>query len=71
MVIMDELNKQTKSSTQFQAKHEGGKNDFDVCVVLYKGNYEQKNNPEDIDFRWKQKFTDKSQLDIESAWGNV
>ncbi len=69
MVIMDELNKQTKSSTQFQAKHDGGKNDFDVCVVLYKGNYKQRNNSEDIDFRWGSKFVDGNQLDIESAWG--
>lgn len=71
MVIMDELNKQTKSSTQFQMKHDGGKNDNDVCVVLYKGDYKQKNNPEDIDFRWTRKFVDKSQLDIDSAWGNT
>jgi len=71
MVIMDELNKQTKSSTQFQARHDGGKNDYDVCVVLSKGDYKQKNNPEDIDFRWTQKFVDKSQLDIESAWGDI
>lgn len=71
MVIMDELNKQTKSSTQFQLKHDGGKNDFDVCVVLYKGNYKQKNNPEDIDFRWTRKFVDGNQLDIESAWGDI
>lgn len=69
MVIMDELNKQTKSSTQFQMKHDGGKNDYDVCVVLYKGNYKQKNNPEDLDFRWGSKFVDGNQLDIESAWG--
>ena len=71
MIIMDELNKQTKSSTQFQAKHDGGKNDYDVCVVLFKGNYKQKNNPEDIDFRWGAKFVDGSQLDIDSAWGNI
>jgi DNA modification methylase len=71
MVIMDELNKQTKSSTQFQAKHDGGKNDYDVCVVLFKGNYKQKNNPEDLDFRWGSKFVDGNQLDIESAWGNI
>ena len=69
MIIMDELNKQTKSSTQFQMKHDGGKNDYDVMVVLFKGNYKQKNNPEDIDFRWGAKFVDGSQLDIESAWG--
>ncbi len=69
MVIMDELNKQTKSSTQFQMKHDGGKNDYDVCVVLTKGNYKQKNNPEDLDFRWGSKFVDGNQLDIESAWG--
>ncbi len=71
MIIMDELNKQTKSSTQFQAKHEGGKNDFDVCVVLAKGKYERKNNPEDIDFRWGATFVDSRQLDIESAWSYV
>lgn len=69
MIIMDELNKQTKSSSQFQAKHEGGKNDYDVCVVLYKGKYQQKNNPEDIDFRWGATFVDGRQLSIESAWG--
>lgn len=70
-VIMDELNKQTKSSTQFQAKHDGGKNDFDVCVVLYKGKYERKNDPEDIDFRWGASFVDGEQLSIDSAsvWG--
>jgi len=68
MVIMDELNKQTKSSTQFQAKHEGGKNDFDVCVVLFKGKYQRKNNPEDIDFRWGATFVDGTQLSIQSAW---
>lgn len=67
-IIMDELNKQTKSSTQFQAKHEGGKNDFDVCVVLTKGNYKQKNDPEKIDFRWGARFTDGRQLSIEDAW---
>jgi hypothetical protein len=71
MIIMDELNKQTKSSTQFQAKHDGGKNDYDVCVVLFKGNYKQKNNPEDLDFRWGAKYVDGSQLDIESAWGDI
>ena len=69
MIIMDELNKDTKSSSQFQAKHEGGKNDYDVCVVLTKGNYERKNNPEDIDFRWSAKFTDGRQLSIDDAWG--
>ncbi len=69
IIIMDELNKQTKSSTQFQAKHEGGKNDFDVCVVLYKGKYQRKNKPEDIDFQWSQTFADSKQLSIESAWG--
>lgn len=69
MVIMDELNKQTKSSTQFQAKHDGGKNDFDVCVVLTKGKYERKNNPEDIDFRWGAQFNDSRQLSIDTAWG--
>ena len=71
LIIMDELNKQTKSSTQFQARFDGGKNDFDVCVVLFKGNYVQKNKPEDIDFRWTAKYVDKSQLDIETAWGNI
>jgi len=69
MVIMDELNKSTKSSSQFQSKFDGGKNDYDVAVVLYKGNYEMKNNPEDIDFRWRSKFVDDKQKDIESAWG--
>lgn len=71
MVVMDELNKQTKSSTQFQAKHEGGKNDFDVCVVLYKGKYERKNDPEDIDFRWGATFVDGTQLSIQSAWERI
>ena len=70
MIIKDELNKQTKSSTQFQAKHEGGKNDYDICVVLYKGNYKRKNDPESIDFRWASKYSDSKQLDVESAWGN-
>lgn len=69
LIIMDELNKDTKSSTQFQAKHAGGKNDFDVCVVLTKGKYERKNDPEDIDFRWGASFVDSEQLSIESAWG--
>ncbi len=69
MIIMDELNKQTKSSTQFQARHEGGKNDYDVCVVLFKGGYQRKNNPEDIDFQWSQTFADSKQLSIEYAWG--
>ncbi len=68
-IIMDELNKDTKSSSQFQAKHEGGKNDYDVCVVLYKGEYQRKNNPEDVDFRWGAKFADGRQLSWESAWG--
>lgn len=68
MVIKDELNKDTKSSSQFQAKQDGGKNDYDVCVVLYKGNYKIKNNPEDIDFRWGSTFVDNRQLSIESAW---
>jgi intein/homing endonuclease/DNA modification methylase len=69
LVIMDKLNKDLKSSSQFNSKQGGGKNDYDVCVVLYKGKYERKNNPEDIDFRWNAKFTDNEQTDIESAWG--
>ena len=69
MVIMDELNKTVKSSTQFQAKHEGGKNDYDVCIVLYKGNYVMKNKPEDIDFRWGAKYMDKRQRGIDDEWG--
>lgn len=69
IIIMDELNKQTKSSTQFQAKHDGGKNDYDICVVLFKGRYQRKNKPEDIDFQWSQTFADSKQLSIESAWG--
>lgn len=69
MIVKDELNKQTKSSSQFQAKHEGGKNDYDVCVVLTKGNYIQKNDPEKVDFRWNSKFTDNKQLSLEDAFG--
>jgi len=69
MVIMDELNKQVKSSTQFQMKHDGGKNDFDVCVVLHKGNYQRKNDPENIDFRWNRRFVDSRQKSIDEAWG--
>jgi len=69
LIIMDELNKDTKSSSQFQAKHEGGKNDFDVCIVLYKGNYQRKNDPEKVDFRWGAKFADSRQKSIEEAWG--
>jgi DNA modification methylase len=69
MVIMDRLNVDTKSSSQFNVNEGGGKNDYDVCIVLYKGKYEIKNNPKDIDFRWKQRFADSSQRDIEAAWG--
>lgn len=69
MVIMDELNKQTKSSSQFQMKHDGGKNDFDVCVVLYKNKYQRKNDPANIDFRWNREFVDSRQKSIEEAWG--
>lgn len=69
VIIMDELNKDTKSSSQFNLKQGGGKNDYDVCVVLYKGNYRRKNNPEDVDFRWGATFVDNDQTDIESAWG--
>lgn len=69
MIIMDELNKDVKSSTQFNLKQGGGKNDYDVCVVLYKGKYELRNDPENIDFRWGAKFVDGKQLDIVSAWG--
>lgn len=68
LIIMDELNKQTKSSSQFQAKHEGGKNDMDVVVVLYKGNYQRKNDPEKVDFRWGAKFSDSRQKSIDEAW---
>lgn len=68
MVIMDELNASTKSSSQFNAKQGGGKNDYDVAVVLYKGGYQRKNNPEDIDFRWGAKYTDPNQKNIEDAW---
>lgn len=69
MVIMDELNKKTKSSTQFSAKAGGGKNDYDVAIVLYKGSYVQKNKPEDIDFRWGANFVDKRQRSIDDSWG--
>ena len=69
LVIMDELNKAVKSSTQLQAKHKGGKNDFDVCVVLTKGKYQRKNDPENIDFRWTRRFVDNKQRSIDDAWG--
>lgn len=68
IVIMDELNVATKSSSQFGQKHGGGKNDYDVCVILYKGDYQRKNDPESVDFRWGAKFCDGEQLSIESAW---
>lgn len=68
MVIMDELNKDLKSSSQFNTKQGGGKNDYDVCIVLFKGNYKMKNNPENIDFRWGSKYVDNMQLNIEDAW---
>lgn len=68
LIIMEELNKQTKSSSQLQARYKGGKNDFDVCVVLYKGNYERKNDPEQIDFRWGSSLVDDKQLSIDFAW---
>ena len=68
MVIMDELNASTKSSSQFNAKQGGGKNNYDVCIVLYKGNYVMKNNAENIDFRWSTKYTDPHQKNIEDAW---
>lgn len=68
MVIMDQLNKDTKSSSQFQMKHDGGKNDYDVCIVLYKNNYKIKNNPENVDFRWGAKFKDSGQSDIDTLW---
>ncbi len=69
MVIMDKLNVDTKSSSQFNIQEGGGKNDYDVCIVLYKGNYKMKNNPGDIDFRWNQKFADRGQKTIEELWG--
>ncbi len=53
MVIMDELNKNLKSSSQFNSKQGGGKNNYDVAVVLYKGKYVRKNDPENIDFQWR------------------
>lgn len=68
LVIMDELNKDTKSSSQFQSKYDGGKNDYDVVVVLYKGLYERKNDPEKVDFRWGAKFADSRQKNIIDAW---
>ncbi len=52
MVIKDELNKDAKSSSQLNQKQGGGKNDYDICVILYKGKYQRKNDPESIDFRW-------------------
>lgn len=69
MVIMDRLNVDTKSSSQFQSKFGGGKNQYDVCVILYKGNYKRKNDPSEIDFRWGAKFKDDRQKSIEEAWG--
>jgi len=70
IIIMDELNADTKSSSQFQEKHGGGKNQYDVCVVLYKGNYQRKNDPESIDFRWGSKYADSKQKSIDDAWGS-
>lgn len=69
IVIMDELNVATKSSSQFNKKEGGGKNDYDVCVVLYKNKYQRKNDPEHIEFRWRAKFADGRQKSIEEAWG--
>jgi DNA modification methylase len=68
-IIMDKLNSAAKASSQYNKVTGGGKNDYDVCVVLYKGNYVMKNNPEDIDFRWSAKYADRSQRSIEEAWG--
>ena len=68
MIIMDQLTSSVKASSQFNAKQGGGKNDYDVAVVLYKGNYKRKNNPEDIDFRWSTNYVDSKQLNIEDAW---
>lgn len=67
-IIMDRLNASVKSSSQYNAKQGGGKNDYDVCVVLTKGDYKMKNDPEEIDFRWSEKFLDKRQKSIEEAW---
>lgn len=69
MIIMDKLNTAIKASSQYNNKTGGGKNDYDVCIVLYKGNYKLKNDANDIDFRWSNKFTDKSQKNIEESWG--
>lgn len=69
MVIMDKLNVDTKSSSQFNINEGGGKNDYDVCIVLYKGKYRMKNDPEHVDFMWSKKFADKNQKNIEDAWG--
>lgn len=69
LVIIDELDKSQKSSSQFSQKHGGGKNDNDIIVVLYKGNYEVKNNPISINFRWNEKIADPRQKCIIDAWG--
>lgn len=69
MVIMDELNKQTKSSTQLQSRFDGGRNDYDVCVVLTKGKYQIKNDPKNVNFRWGARFYDNRQMGIEDTWG--
>ena len=69
LVIIDELDKSQKSSSQFSQKHGGGKNDNDMIVILYKGNYEMKNNPISINFRWNEKIVDPKQKGIIDAWG--
>jgi DNA modification methylase len=69
MIINDRLNENLKSSSQMNAKTGGGGNDYDVCVVLYKGKYEMKNKPEDIDFRWGANLVDKRQRSVDDDWG--
>ena len=69
LVIIDELDKSQKSSSQFSKKHGGGKNDNDMIVILYKGNYQMKNSPISINFRWNEKIVDPVQKGIIDAWG--
>lgn len=69
MIINDRLNESTKASSQISAKSGGGGNDYDVIVVLTKGNYKMKNKPEDIDFRWGANLVDKRQRSIDDPWG--
>lgn len=68
IIIKDELNVTAKSSSHLNINEGGGKNDYDLCCVLYKGEYKMKNKAEDIDFRWSHDFMDKRQLTLEGAW---